>query len=72
MARPEVEHFEILSLGMPAWNEFVKQHGYDIRGGFGGTNLAGFDLRNAVMNEAGFWGSGFDRRRSLPRVSRKS
>jgi uncharacterized protein YjbI with pentapeptide repeats len=51
------EHLSILKSGVPAWNEFVRQSGYQIHGAFGGANLAGFDLRGAVMNEADFWGA---------------
>jgi uncharacterized protein YjbI with pentapeptide repeats len=35
----------------------MRENGYQVRGAFGRANLAGLDLRKAVLNDADFWGA---------------
>jgi uncharacterized protein YjbI with pentapeptide repeats len=57
MARVSEEHLSFPKAGVPVWNAFMRENGYEVRGAFGGAKLAGFDLRGAVMNGADFWGT---------------
>ena len=45
------EHMTILRQGVPAWNRFMRAHGYKVGAVFRGANLAAMDLTNLRISK---------------------